>query len=63
MQQTLVFAVIDAGMAMTAWILSLAGYQVTQADGVDRHTVLFFGKLWFGLAMLFILVFLFVEYA
>ena len=49
---------IDLGVAIVGWLLSLGWYQTAQQDALDRDTVLFFAKLWLGMGAFGVAMFL-----
>ena len=57
-----VMTAISLGVAAIGWILSLAWYQATRRDELDRATILFFAKLWLGIGGLGILFFFFFKF-
>jgi hypothetical protein len=62
MHLALEFIGLCLGAVTAAFVLSLLWYKVTQRDQLDRSTVIFFIKLWYGIGTIGILVGLALKY-
>jgi len=62
MHLSLEFSAVCLGASTGGMLLSLAWYKATQQDALDRGTVLFFAKLWYGLGAAAIALGLFLKY-
>lgn len=62
MRLALEFVAICIGLSTAGTVLSLAWYKVTQRDALDKDTVLFFVKLWYGFGVGLAILGLLVKY-
>jgi len=62
MRLALEFIAICLGASTVGTVLSLGWYRVTRRDAVDRGTVLFFVKLWYGFGVAVTILGLLLKY-
>jgi hypothetical protein len=62
MPLALEFIAICLGTSTAGVALSLGWYKVTQRDSMDKDTVLFFAKLWYGFGVAVIVLGLLLKY-
>ena len=55
--------IIDLGVGVTGAAISVAWLRTTQGAWPDRDTIRTLTKIWFGLAAVGILMYLFIKYA
>ena len=62
MYLTIQFIELCLGASSAAFVLSLFWYKATQRDKLDRGTVVFFAKLWYGIGVTCILLGILLKY-